>query len=45
MFQAVGKEVLYLKRIQFGPLQLPEDLAVGESRPLSTEELTRLKDH
>lgn len=45
MFQAVGKEVLYLKRIQFGSLQLPEDLAAGESRPLSAEELALLKDH
>lgn len=45
MFQAVGKEVLYLKRIRFGSLQLPEDLAAGESRPLSAEELAFLKDN
>lgn len=45
MFQAVGKEVLYLKRIQFGSLQLPQDLAVGESRPLTAEELALLKEN
>lgn len=43
MFHAVGKEVLYLKRIQFGSLHLPEDLAVGESRPLKADELALLK--
>lgn len=44
MFQAVGKEVLYLKRIRFGALCLPEDLASGESRPLTEEERMLLLD-
>jgi 16S rRNA pseudouridine516 synthase len=39
MFQAVGKKVIYLKRISFGGLSLPADLELGKSRPLSREEL------
>lgn len=30
MFEAVGNKVIYLKRITFGPLSLPEDLSLGE---------------
>ncbi|MCR5785285.1 MAG: rRNA pseudouridine synthase [Eubacterium sp.] len=30
MFESVGKKVTYLKRISFGPLTLPKDLALGE---------------
>lgn len=30
MFEAVGNKVVYLKRITFGPLILPEDLPLGE---------------
>lgn len=44
MFHAVGKEVLYLKRIQFGVLTLPTDLMSGESRPLTQEELVLLAE-
>ena len=43
MFQAVGKKVVYLKRIGFGPLSLPEDLHSGQFRALTAEEITLLK--
>lgn len=43
MFQAVGKEVVYLKRIAMGPLRLPDDLPAGAYRPLTAEELAALK--
>lgn len=45
MFQAVGKEVLYLKRISMGGLVLDESLALGEYRPLTEKELLGLKKH
>lgn len=44
MFAAVGKEVLYLKRLSMGPLVLPEDLRPGEYRALSGEEVAMLKN-
>ena len=43
MMHAVGKEVTYLERIQMGGLRLPEDLERGMYRPLTEEELNRLK--
>ena len=43
MFEAVGKEVLYLKRISMGELKLDESLQPGEYRSLTQEELERLK--
>ncbi len=43
MFQAVGKEVIYLKRISFGPLRLPDSLKPGQYRVLTDEEITLLK--
>nr|WP_307990226.1 pseudouridine synthase [uncultured Niameybacter sp.] len=43
MMKAVGKEVTYLKRISMGNLKLPEDLALGEYRQLTQEELDCLK--
>lgn len=43
MVQFVGKEVVYLKRIQMGRLKLPEDLALGEYRKLTEEELAYLQ--
>lgn len=43
MFQAVGKEVVYLKRLGMGALRLPEDLKPGEYRALTKEELLALK--
>ena len=38
MAEAVGSQVLYLKRLTMGPLQLDETLALGEYRPLTEEE-------
>lgn len=43
MFEAVGKKVIYLKRISMGPLELPDDLASGEYRALTQAELDGLK--
>ena len=43
MFHAVGKEVLYLKRLSMGTLKLDETLKPGEFRPLTKEELDGLK--
>lgn len=42
MFEAVGKEVVYLKRIQMGQLALDESLALGEYRELEADELELL---
>lgn len=42
MFCAVGKEVLYLKRLQMGTLVLDETLKPGEYRTLNRNELDRL---
>jgi len=44
MFQAVGKEVKYLKRLAMGGLQLDPKLAPGEFRELTEEELDRLRN-
>lgn len=44
MFQAVGKEVVYLKRISMGNLKLDESLQPGEYRQLTEEEI-RLLGH
>lgn len=43
MFEAVGKEVLYLKRLSMGSLLLDETLLPGESRRLKDEELALLQ--
>lgn len=43
MFQAVGKKVVYLKRIAMGPLLLDEHLSVGQYRELTEDELKQLK--
>ncbi|MBE5997732.1 MAG: rRNA pseudouridine synthase [Lachnospiraceae bacterium] len=43
MFHAVGKEVIYLKRISMGPLTLDEDLAPGEYRRLTDKEIQALR--
>lgn len=42
MFEAVGKEVVYLKRIAMGSLRLDESLKPGEYRKLTEEELRLL---
>lgn len=43
MFEAVDNQVVYLKRISMGSLRLDENLALGEYRVLTKEELTQLK--
>lgn len=43
MFEAVGKSVLYLKRVQMGGLKLDESLELGEYRELTQEELDLLE--
>ncbi len=43
MLEAVGNEVLFLKRLSMGALKLDESLAPGEYRPLTPEELKQLK--
>lgn len=43
MFEAVGKSVVYLKRVEFGTLKLDEDLEEGEYRELTEEEINILK--
>lgn len=42
MFQSVGKNVVYLRRIKFGPLSLDESLEEGEYRELSQAEIDLL---
>lgn len=42
MFEAVGKKVTYLKRLSMGPLQLDEELELGDYRELTKDELTSL---
>lgn len=44
MFEAVDKEVIYLKRISMGSLVLDEALRPGEYRTLTKEELDALKE-
>lgn len=43
MFEAIRKPVLYLKRVQMGPLVLDDSLALGEYRTLTKEEITALR--
>ena len=43
MFEAVNKEVEYLKRVRMGSLKLDDSLALGAYRSLTTEELEQLK--
>lgn len=42
MFQAVGKQVVFLKRVSMGALLLDESLAEGDYRELTEEELRLL---
>lgn len=44
MIKAVGKEVIYLKRIKFGPLTLDQTLSPGSYRPLTTLEVELLNN-
>ena len=43
MFEAVDKKVLFLKRLSMGSLILAEELALGEYRPLTEQEIRGLK--
>lgn len=43
MFEAVGKKVVYLKRLSMGPISLDETLSLGAYRELTTEELELLQ--
>lgn len=43
MFQAVGKKVVYLKRLRMGSLNLDEALPLGDYRELTADELARLR--
>jgi len=45
MFEAVGKKVLYLRRVSMGPLRLDPGLAPGEWRELTEEELDSLRSY
>ena len=45
MVKACGKTVVDLERLTMGPLKLDESLALGESRPLTEEELESLMIH
>lgn len=42
MFEAVGKKVIYLRRVSMGALNLDEQLALGEYRKLTQKELEEL---
>lgn len=44
MLQAVGSEVLYLKRVTFGTLILDDSLEKGSYRALTEEEITQLRN-
>ncbi|MDO5331944.1 MAG: pseudouridine synthase [Bacillota bacterium] len=43
MFQAVGLEVIYLKRISMGKLSLDETLAPGEYKKLGKEDIEQIR--
>jgi 16S rRNA pseudouridine516 synthase len=45
MFEAVGKKVIYLKRISMGPLKLDEELQLGEYREITEKEITLLNSY
>ena len=44
MFEAVGKRVVYLKRLSMGAITLPEDLKIGEYRALLPDEVALLQN-
>jgi len=43
MFEAVGKKVIYLQRIEMGGLKLDESLKTGDYRELTADEINLLK--
>ena len=42
MLEAIGNEVLFLRRLSMGPLRLDESLLPGDYRPLTEEEISLL---
>ncbi|WP_315169030.1 pseudouridine synthase [Metaclostridioides mangenotii] len=44
MFESVGKEVVYLKRLSMGNLKLDESLELGEYRELTDEEVLLIEE-
>ena len=44
MFLSVGVKVTALKRVQFGPWNLDDNLQEGDYRPLNSEELASIRD-
>lgn len=44
MFEAVNKKVIYLKRLEMGPLKLDKNLKNGEYRELTEKEIQMLKE-
>ena len=45
MFEAVGKKVVYLKRVSMGPLKLDDTLPEGSYRELTEDEVELLRLH
>jgi 16S rRNA pseudouridine516 synthase len=45
MFEAVGRQVIYLRRVSMGPLRLDPKLAPGEWRELTDEETESLRQY
>lgn len=45
MFEAIGKKVIYLKRVSMGPIELDEGLELGEYRELTDQEISLLKEY
>ena len=45
MFLSVGVKVTALKRVQFGEFTLDSELAEGQYRPLTQEELKIIKNY
>lgn len=45
MFEAVGKKVIYLKRVSMGPLKLDDTLPEGSYRELTEDEVELLRLH
>ena len=45
MFESVGKKVIYLKRLEMGPLKLDDTLELGEYRELTDEEIEALYNY
>ena len=44
MFESVDKKVIYLKRLSMGKLQLDKNLALGEYRELTDEEIKTIEE-